>query len=413
MTVEGGRDAYHGPSVERLALIGVSHRRGGATALEIWQDAFDDVALEELERDGYHAFVPLVTCNRWDLVVRLPQGVDVERARERLTPPGSEVRPYAFVRDGALEQLTRIASSLDSLNPGEDQIMRQVREAYQDAQARGRVDTELSFAFDTALRIAKRVRRDVALAPMNTSLFSLARPAIEAVLRPGDRVVVVGTGEMGTLAAKALAELGDATLLVVNRSADRARQVARHLGAGHASLADFLQAPTDARALVAATPARDLIGASVLQAMPNLALVVDLGVPRNVAHDAAEERNIRVLDVDTLQSAGASRRVEIAEKLGAAERIVQDELLAAVDMWTERQLGPSIRRLLDWYVETIGDVLPADQARSLAAKFAHVPMKGLRAVARDHGMEAARTFLAESGLVREVEASRPHEDAKA
>ena len=398
--------------MERLALIGVSHRRGGAIALETWQDAFDDVALEELERDGYRAFVPLVTCNRWDLVMRLPQGVDVERTRKRLTPPGAAVRPYAFVRDGALEQLTRIASSLDSLNPGEDQIMRQVRVAYQEAQARGRLDTDLSFAFDTALRIAKRVRRDVALAPMNTSLFSLARPALEAVLGAGDTVVVVGTGEMGTLAAKGLAELAGASLLVVNRSADRARQVARHLGASHASLAEFLQAPTDARALVTATPARDLIGESVLQGMPSLALVVDLGIPRNVAHDAARARNVRVLDVDTLQTAGASRREEIAEKLGAAERIVQEELLAAVDAWTERQLGPSIRRLLDWYVETIGDVLPADQARSLAAKFAHVPMKGLRAVARDHGLDAARTFLAESGLVREAETRRPREDAK-
>ena len=384
--------------MEGLALIGVSHRRGGAQALEQWQEAFDAPALDALERDGLRAFVPLVTCNRWDLVVRLPDSLDVERARSLLTPAGATIRPYAFVHDGALEQLTRIASSLDSLNPGEDQIMRQVREAYQRAQRDGHVDTDLSFAFDTALRIAKRVRRDVALAPMNTSLFSLARPALEATLQAGDRVVVVGAGEMGTLAAKGLADLDDVQLVIVNRSEDRARQVARHLGAEHLSLERFLAEPPDARALVAATPVRDLVDARVLAAMPSLRLAVDLGIPRNVAGDAADARGVTVLDVDSLQAAGAIRRDEIAEKLADAERIVQEELTAALDAWTERQLGPSIRQLLDWYVETIGDTLPPDQARSLAHKFAHVPMKGLRAVAREHGLEAARTFLAESGI---------------
>lgn len=386
--------------MERLALIGVSHRRGGANALETWQDAFDDDALEQLERDGFHAFVPLVTCNRWDLVVHLPPGVDVQRARARLTPTEASVKPYAFVRDGALEQLTRIAASLDSLNPGEDQIMKQVRGAYQHAQAEGRVDTDLSFAFDTALRIAKRVRRDVALAPMNTSLFSLARPSLEEALAPGDRVAVIGAGEMGTLAAKSLSELGGVELLVVNRSVDRARQVARHLGASHMSLAEFLQEPPDVQALVTATPVRDLLGSAVLAGMPRLRLAVDLGIPRNIAADATRDRGLRVLDVDTLQSAGTTRREEIAEKLGEAERIIQRELVAALDAWTERQLGPSIRQLLDWYVETIGQTLPPEEARSLAHKFAHVPMKGLRAVAREHGLDAARTFLAEAGIAR-------------
>lgn len=364
----------------------------------MWQDAFDDDALKRLEADGYHAFVPLVTCNRWDLVVRLPPGVGVDRARARLTPSDAPIKPYAFVRDGAVEQLTRIAASLDSLNPGEDQIMRQVREAYQEAQAYGRIDADLSFAFDTALRIAKRVRRDVALAPMNTSLFSLARPFLVEALGRGDRVAVLGAGEMGTLAAKSLSELDGVELIVVNRSIDRARQVARHLGVSHLGLAEFLQGPPDIHALVTATPVRDLIGRAVLDSCESLRLAVDLGIPRNIAPAAAQDRGLRVLDVDTLQSAGSARREEISERLSEAERIIQKELLAAMDAWTERQLGPSIRQLLEWYVETIGETLPPDEARSLAHKFAHVPMKGLRAVVREHGLDAARTFLAESGI---------------
>ena len=156
--------------MNRLALIGVSHRRGGAAALEAWQTTFNEEVLKGL---GFVEHVSIVTCNRWDLVVVLPEEMSVTEARRILTPSGQSVRPYAYVEDGTLEQITRIAASLDSLNPGEDQIMAQVREAFTAAQKAGTTGPRTSFAFNTALRVAKKVRREVALAPLNTSLFSL------------------------------------------------------------------------------------------------------------------------------------------------------------------------------------------------------------------------------------------------
>ena len=104
--------------------------------------------------------------------------------------------------------------------------------------------------------------------------------------------------------------------------------------------------------------------------------------------------------MDTLQSVGQGRRGELAEKFAEAEGIVQRELDTALTNWTERQLGPSIKRLREMYLETIGDSLPKEDAQRLAHKFAHVPIKGLRAVAREHGLEAAKTFLEETGLYK-------------
>ncbi|MEX2536421.1 MAG: glutamyl-tRNA reductase [Trueperaceae bacterium] len=385
--------------MERLALIGVSHRRGGAGALEAWQTAFGGDAHIALASLGLAEFVPIVTCNRWDVVVALPQSLSPQEARTRLTPAGVGRRPYAYVGDAALEQLTRIAASLDSLNPGEDQIMRQVREAYLVAQQQGSTGTVTAFAFDSALRIAKKVRREVALAPMNTSLFSLARPELEAKVRAGDTVAVLGAGEMGTLASKNIASLPHVNLLVVNRSQERARQLARHLGGAFQTLEEFLETPPPVAAVVCATPVAQLLGRRTLEKMPGLQLAIDMGIPRNVDRDAATARGLRVLDVDTLQLAGARRREELGGRLADAEKIVRAELEFAIDEWSERQLGPSIRRLRELYLETIGDTLPPDEARRLAHKFAHVPVKGLRAVARDHGLEAAKTFLAETGLL--------------
>lgn len=339
------------------------------------------------------------TCNRWDLITALPEGVDVEDARRRLTPEGQAHKPYAYVGDAALEQLIRITASLDSLNPGEDQIIGQVRQAYACAQRAQHAGSLTCFAFETALRIAKKVRREVALAPVNTSLFSLAMPDVERTLSPGERVVVLGTGKMGTLAARALRSLPGLNLTLVNRTPAKSEMLARNLQADQLEQTYFLSDPPSCTALVCATPVRHLVNEALLERLPELRLVVDLGIPRNVEPQAAKRRGLRVLDVDSLSQAGEARREALYRNLAAAETLVQGELEAALDVWTERQLGPSITRLREWYLATIGETLPEEEAALLAHKFAHVPVKGLRALAREHGIEAAKTFLAETGLI--------------
>ena len=382
--------------MERLALIGVSHRRGGAAALETWQSHFHPGALADLDETGIGEWVPIVTCNRWDLIVALPSELSIGDARTLLTPQNEAVSPYAYVGDGALEQLCRIAASLDSLNPGEDQIMAQVREAFADAQTRGSTGKVTSFAFNTALRVAKRVRREIELAPMHTSLFSLAKPELESYLGPGAKVAVLGAGQMGTLAAKSLRDIKDIHLTIINRSYDRAHQLANHLGVESLSLDDFTSSPPPFDALVCALSAKEWINTPLLEKLPHLKVIVDLGIPRNVTPEVAER--MPILNIDTLQKAGEMRREAITLKLAEAERLIQEELELALTEWTERQLGTSIKHLRDWYLETIGDSLPPEDAAKLAHKFAHVPIKGLRAVAREYGLDAAKVFLAETGI---------------
>jgi glutamyl-tRNA reductase len=387
--------------VDRLALIGVSHRRGGAAALEAWQNTFDP-AQEVPRQAGFAEWVPIITCNRCDLVVALPKGMDALQARQTLAANAPEFRPYAYTGDGALEQLTRIATSLDSLNPGEDQIMAQVRSAFAAAQAAGSTGPTTHFAFQTALKIAKKVRREVALAPLNTSLFSLARPELERHLPQGGTVAVIGAGEMGALAAKSLAAQAGMELTIVNRSVERARQLAKHLGVKSSSLEAFLAAPPAVDALVCATPVRGFIDRTLVQRLPGLKLIIDLGVPRNVHSEVLELPELSVLDIDTLQDAGRQRRETLTGRLAEAEALMQRELEIALENWAERQLGPSIAKLRQQYLLTVQMTLPhvpAEEAERLAHRFAHVPVQGLRAVARTHGFEAAQTFLDEAGLL--------------
>jgi glutamyl-tRNA reductase len=385
--------------VEDLTLIGVSHRRGGAEALETYtNDHVDRPLPERLAALGVASWFELRTCNRVDVVLTRPLGLDVDRLRTAIAPVRARRRPYAFVGEAALEQLARVAASLDALNPGEDQVMRQVRDAAQQARDEGRIDPTLSFAVDAALRVAKRVRREVPLAPRDASLFSLARTDVEAVLASGGRAVVVGAGEMGRIASRSLMAIPGVHVTVVNRDEARARMVAHPLGAEARALADVVGRGIDAHVIVGATGGGRLIDAAWLAGAPSLRLIVDLGIPRTVDADAARALGVRVLDVDALQEAGEARRGALERHLATAEGLVRAGVDEAMGAWAERSLAPSIRALQAWFEATLADALPADEARRLARRVAHVPVKGLRAVAREHGIAAARTFLAETGL---------------
>ena len=409
--------------MERLALIGVSHRRGGAAALERFALGYAATPVEErLAALGVRSWFVLDTCNRLDVLVVRPPQLPLDRLRAALTVDGAPRRPYLYAGEAALEQLARVAASLDALNPGEDQVMRQVRDAAQAARDRGRVDAVLSFAVDAALRIAKAVRREVALAPRDASLFSLARIDVEAALRgdrPGEagRAVVVGAGEMGRLAARSIAAVPGVRLTVVNRDLERARAVASEHGAAARALSDIGAATggaltggedwLDAEVLVAATRGGRLVDAAWLARMPSLRLAVDLGIPRTIDPAAARARGVPLLDVDTLQAAGEARRLALEARLAQAETVLHQGVDAEMQAWAERSLAPSIRALQGWLEATLGDALPPAEARRLARRLAFVPVKGLRAVAREHGVAAARTFLAETGLDRPLEVGEP------
>jgi glutamyl-tRNA reductase len=320
--------------MERLTLIGVSYKHGGIAALERWQAAFPDAG--SLAQAGFSRQLLLVTCNRWDAFLELPTGMTTAAAQGLLTPADADCQPYAYRGTEAIRQLARVASSLDSLNPGEDQIMKQMRAAWRLAQKQGHAAGVVSHACQAVLRTAKRVRREVPLAPLNTSLFSLARPELTRQLPAGATVAIIGAGEMAALAARNLAGSADVQLLIVNRSLDKAVQLAEQTGGRALGLAEFLATPPPLHALVCATPVAGLIKGEFLLLCPQLRIVVDLGGPRNLEPGQAG-RGITVLDVDSLRSAGEERRAGITRQLAAAETIVQEELAATVQDWIRRQ----------------------------------------------------------------------------
>jgi glutamyl-tRNA reductase len=372
--------------MQSLTVIGTSQRYGGTQALEAWH------RWVQATGDAFGERVVVATCNRAELVLASP-------IQAPLLPDG-----YCFRGVAALEHLCRVATSLDSLNPGEDQIMSQVRLAFETAQKTGTTGALTSFAFQTALRIAKRVRREVPLAPAHTSLFSLARPAFEALLPVDAYVAILGAGEMGSLAARSLSQpgmhLSNMRLLIVNRTLEKAQRLADQVGGQAASLEDFLQGDFLVDGLVSAIPV-DRLDASFFAKQP-LKAVVDLGVPRSINPQLAASAGISLIGLEEMQVLGEERRSRLQSHLVQAESIIAEEIQAVLPLWAEREIGTAIAQMREHYRSTLEQTLegllePAALNR-LASKLALFPTKGLRGLARQHGSEAARVFVQEAGL---------------
>jgi len=215
------------------------------------------------------------------------------------------------------------------------------------------------------------------------------------VLRPGDRVAVIGAGEMGRAAAVALGrdDLG-LDVLVVNRDEGRGAGLATEVGGRWAPLEAFLASPEPVAAAVCATPRRHLLDAPTLAAMRGLRVAVDLGTPPNVDAGAARAIGIDVVGHAELEEAGRRRRERIARRLARAEAVVLEELDAALEAWTIRELAPAIGRLRAHYVTSLADLVAQADAERLARRLAHAPLKGLRELARRYGVGAAEAFVA-------------------
>lgn len=374
-------------------LIGVSHRRGGLDRLERWKLAAAEPWLRRLDGLGLTERVLLDTCNRWDMVINA-EAADLAALR---APVAETTLAYTYRGEAALEQLIRVTAALDSLNPGESQITAQVRRAYANASVTGALGKPLHFAFQTALRAAKRVRRELDLTTGESSLFSLAKPHLATALREGDTVAVLGAGEMGAAAARSVARGGAHRLLVVNRTPERAAALAQTIGATALPLDGFLAAPPPVAALVCTLGGGATLDAAVLTGIPGLKLIVDLGAPRNVA-PAAVPPGVRYVQLSDLVAAGAERRAKLARKLARAEQIVTAEAAAAMEEWTERQLAETIARVRTHYRARVAEALPGQEAEALASRLARPQIAGLRALARRYGLVAAEAFIEEAGI---------------
>ncbi|OZC51835.1 glutamyl-tRNA reductase [Rhodococcus sp. RS1C4] len=359
-----------------VLLVGISHRSAPVAVLE-------RVAITETDRpkltdklmaSGNISEVMVVsTCNRVEVyaVVDAFHGAlasvgEILAEHSGLMVP--ELTKHAYVRysEAAVEHLFAVASGLDSMVIGEQQILGQIRAAYaaSDAsQASGRVLHELA---QQALRVGKRVHSETGIDAAGASVVSVALDRAAALFGgslEGRTAVVLGAGAMGGLSVAHLGRAGIGLLVVVNRTRERADHLAETaVSAGVAAtsvdLDDLASALADADVLVTCTGA---VGAVVSLADAHHALaqreagrplaVCDLGLPRDVDPAVAGLPGISVFDMESLQrdpAAGAA-----SSDASAAREIVSSELSGYLAGQRLAEVTPTVTALRQRAAEVV------------------------------------------------------------
>ncbi|HST25285.1 MAG TPA: glutamyl-tRNA reductase [Gaiellaceae bacterium] len=338
-----------------LLLVGVSHRVAPVELRERVALSGEDAAAlaAELSAGGGEA-VCLSTCNRTELYLAgdddvSEQAVSALAARSGLSEPELHAVLYRLHDEAAGIHLFRVAAGLDSMVPGEGEILGQVRGAYE----AGKPGPLLDRLFRQAIHAGKKVRTETAIAESPASVSSAAAALAEQVFGDlaGCRVLLVGAGKIGELAARNLVSRGAVIAAVANRSLDKAAELAGRFRAQAVTLEDLSGQLGHVDVVLSSTsaPGHVLTRADVA---PRLAerkgrplFLIDIAVPRDLDPAIHELDGCYLYDIDDLESVVAESLAGRRREAGRAEAIVLDEAERFRAWQASRDVVPAIASL--------------------------------------------------------------------
>ena len=361
-----------------ILTLGISFRRAPIELLE--RLAFADEDLPKAYRhaedaEGVTEAVILSTCNRVEVYANVASYHAGFMALKRLLVESRGIDPdelaeplYSHWEQDAADHLFSVSAGLDSMVLGETQIYAQVRESLRRADIEGAAGPALTGLFQAAVRTGRRVRSETSLGAAPDAFVALGADLAEEALGDleGRSAVVVGAGQMASLAVTHLRRRGVRSVRILNRSLDRARTLAERTKAEHGDLDGLPAALAGADLLVSATGALGAVvqAEAVRHAMAARGgrplVLVDLAVPRDVDPASADVENVHLFDIVSLRGRLAERSEETAAGIARAHEIVLEE----VHRYVVRRRGDALSPLINALRRRGEDVVQTELQRN-------------------------------------------------
>jgi len=403
----------------KLMLIGVNHRTASVELRERWavpESDWPQAVQRVLQYPDVEEAVFLSTCNRVELLLRtatpLKDAHNILAIACSRAPEEFQEHTYVLRDMEAVRHFFRVTSSLDSMIVGEPQILGQVKSAVAVARSVGAVQTELDAVTSRALNVAKRVRTETQI---GSSAVSVASAAVDLAKKifgslEGRTVLLVGAGKMGELAARHVMSSGASKLLVINRTYERAVEVAEEFGGTPLPFDPWMDAVALADIIITSTGAPEPIfrsadGEALMKRRKQAPVFfIDIAMPRNVDPQLNKRGGIFVYDLDDLQhmsNENVGNRMKEAER---AEAILAEEVQRFAGRLATRKLVPTIVSLqehlenirqieLDKIRGRLGHLTPEQECaieamtRGIINKVMHTPVSELKSSAREYNPE--------------------------
>jgi glutamyl-tRNA reductase len=347
-----------------IVAIGLNHRTAPLDLLE--RTTIDDArlpnALDDLvSREHVSEAVVLSTCNRTEVyaVAEKFHGAyhDIRSFFCDLSYlPPEEVSDHLYVQydaDAALH-LFNVAAGLDSAVLGENEILGQVRGAWDNAQHENTSGPSLDLLFRHALETGKRVRTETGIsrhvASVSQAAVAMAQQHLGSLT--GRSILVLGAGDMGQGMVRSLAKAGVSDVQIANRTWQTAVEVADQVSGRAIRLVDLPEALREVDVLLTSTGATsimlehgDLV--PIVAERDAALLVVDVAVPRDVDPAAGDLDGVTLLDMDDLRLFAEAGIEERQLEVATVQHLVGEELERFVGISTAREVAPLVASLRD------------------------------------------------------------------
>jgi glutamyl-tRNA reductase len=373
-------------SAGEIFLVGLSHKSAPIEVRERVALSGDGLksALHELRHmDGVQEAFVISTCNRVEVYVRARAD---EPARRFFTSRTAEASDHLYVKGGvdAVRHLFRVASSLDSMVVGEQQVLGQVKEAYGLASAAEAAGSYISRLCNHAFATAKRVRTETDIGKGATSMSQVAVELVEKIFGDlrGRAILLAGAGKMGALSAKALADLGADRILVTNRSSERGLALAHQVKGSFREWDELPHLLVEADVVIVSTGApsyvlgRDMVHAAMKARRQRSLCLIDLAVPRNVDPATGRLPDVFAYDVDDMEKVVETTHEARKGEALRAEAIVEAEVMAFAKERETRAALPVLSQLR----RRAEAIARAEAERTLAQVGGKLDDKGKRSV---------------------------------
>ncbi|MCG3865898.1 MULTISPECIES: glutamyl-tRNA reductase [unclassified Photobacterium] len=413
-----------------LLALGINHKTASVDLRE--KVAFSpeklSLALQQLKNHPeVLSGVIVSTCNRTEVYCEISQsgpGVIIDWLTKFHQITAEELMPslYFHEEQAAARHLMRVACGLDSLVLGEPQILGQVKQSYSESKDNEAVGGTLEKLFQKTFTVAKRVRTETDIGGNAVSVAyaacSLARQIFESL--SGVTILLVGAGETIELVSRHVVEQGCNSLIVANRTRERAEGIAREFGAEVISLEDIPDHLHRADIVISSTASplpivgKGMVEMALKQRRHQPMLLVDIAVPRDIEQQVGELNDAYLYSVDDLHSIVEKNREQRKVAAIQAEAIVSEESavfmqwlrsLEAVDSIRDyRQLAEQIKQeLLQRSLQAIANGTEPEKAlaelsNKLTNKLIHAPTKAMQQVAKNGESEKLAVIREALGL---------------
>ncbi len=373
-----------------IVSLHVTHTSaGGTAALNDVVPLLEEEANKRLpELDFVNEYAVVRTCNRFEAYVATSNNAAAAAFFESMIRTNVSTTNISYILEDrdTIRHLFRVVCGLDSLIVGEDQIQHQVRECYMKAKNDGHVNGMLSRLFDKAMAVGKRVRTETALNKGAVSVGSAAVELAESTIGTleGKGVTILGAGDIASVIAKNL--------------------VGKNLGGKAVSMARITDAVADSDVVLVATgaPHAVLKECHVSEAMarrPDRPLmIIDVSIPRNTEDSVKDIPNVRVENMDSLETIAMRNAERRRNEISSAEKIITEEL-AKVDAEQKEKLANDVIKRIGLKLADIREKevaiarsrmgsadeeeLLEDLSRAVVAKITAELYKNLREASRD------------------------------